>query len=171
MYQHERVRCNSKLSCAQFVLLLTAMGLKKEAHGRNGKRLLQGDLQALYWQHHVDVPVPADADNTNAGTRAPNTDNTNNADTRAPAPNTDNSDSDSDTIPEWDCSGEEMERNSESVPFSVGNKLKVFWPGPKCWYEGVVTGVDQCDETYAVHYQYDNETFWHDLSWRAQLLE
>ena len=60
---------------------------------------------------------------------------------------------------------------SESVPFLVGTRVKVFWPGTKQWYEGVVNDVDQCDATYEVHYVSDNQYLWHDLTWKAQLVE
>ena len=60
---------------------------------------------------------------------------------------------------------------SEAVPFGVSNKVKVFWPAANNWYRGVVTDVDQVDQTYEVHYQHDDEYFWHDLSWKTELLE
>ena len=42
---------------------------------------------------------------------------------------------------------------SEAVPFSIRDKVKVWWPAAKNWYRGVVTDVDQVDQTYEVHYQ------------------
>ena len=54
--QHDREACDKCLSCAQLVLLLDDMGLHEEAHSRDGKRLLQAGLRALFWRNHV---VPA----------------------------------------------------------------------------------------------------------------
>ena len=93
---------------------------------------------------------------------------TNNVNVNEP---TTDSDSDSSDIPVWDYSDEDFERNSEAVPFSIGNRVKVYWPGTKCWYEGVVNDVDQSDMTYEVHYHTDNQYIWHDLTWKVQLLK
>ena len=57
---------------------------------------------------------------------------------------------------EWDMS-EDDRGMSEAVGFLVGNRVKVWWPASKNWYEGVVTDVDQSDCTYEVHYSHDNE--------------
>ena len=46
---------------------------------------------------------------------------------------------------------------SEAVPFSVDDRVKVWWPAAKNWYEGVVIDVCQSDNTYQVHYRYDDE--------------
>jgi hypothetical protein len=60
---------------------------------------------------------------------------------------------------------------SEAVPFQVRANVKIWWPAAQNWYHGVVTDVDQVDQTYEVHYQHDDEYMWHDLSWKAELME
>ena len=37
--------------------------------------------------------------------------------------------------------------------------------------DGVVTDTDQGDSTYEVHYSHDDEYGWHDLSWKAELIQ
>ena len=66
-HQRNRQVCDKKLTCSQLVLLLRDMGLDKEAHARDGKRLLQADLRDLYWTHHVNIvaaPSSPDSQNT-----------------------------------------------------------------------------------------------------------
>ena len=71
-----------------------------------------------------------------------------------------------------ECDSDSEEDNqSERVPFGVGDKVQVFWPAVKFWYEGVITEVDQADCTYQVHYKHDDQYEWHDMSWETKLVE
>lgn len=153
--------CEKKLSCNDLVLLLRDMGFNDEAHSRGGKRLLQQDLRSLFWHKYNHVPQ-----------RTATTGN--NADPATTGNNADPDEWEEDSqIPVWEGSDEEPidPRQSESVPFTIGARVKVFWPGAKAWYKGVIDDVDQCDSTFKVHYPHDDESLWHDMSWKVKLLQ
>ena len=155
-HRNDAVKVNKFLKSRHFKELLISLGRKAqlvESSGpRKGKQLLLNDLRQLYWTHHVPVPT----------TTTPPVPNTTPESTSTPA-----APSESD---ESEYSSDERGM-SEAVPFGVSNKVKVFWPAANNWYRGVVTDVDQVDQTYEVHYQHDDEYFWHDLSWKTELLE
>ena len=143
-------RVNKFLKSRHFKELLISLGRKGdmvEADGpRKGRLLLLADLRALYWTHHVPIPPTVPTATTTVSNPA----------------NEEESES------EYSSDERGM---SEAVPFSIRDKVKVWWPAAKNWYRGVVTDVDQVDQTYEVHYQHDDEYFWHDLSWETELLE
>ena len=119
-----------------------------------------------------------DTNTTNPDTNTTNPDTNTTTDTNTTDPDTNTTDPDTtDTpIPMWNGSDEDIERHSEAVPFGVGCKVRVYWPAPtKKWYAGKVTGVDQSDATYEVFYPghgvVKDEKIWHDLTWKAQLIE
>ena len=146
---------NKHLLSKHFKQLLLAAGHKTKmyevAGPRKGRLLLLADLRDLFWRNHVPATpstVPA-----------------------SPAHTTDGHES-SDHTTDGDESSTEDERGmSEAVPFSVNNRVRVWWPAAKNWYEGVVTDVSQSDNTYEVHYKHDDEYEWHDLSWKTELLD
>ena len=156
--KHQRMRvCDKHLKAAHYLQLLIHIGHKADAYEREGARkgrvFKVADLRRIYWHYHEQGGVEA-VDGEAVDDEA-----------------VDGETADNEAAPVWDYSDEEHEQHSEAVPFLIGTRVKVFWPGTKEWYEGVVNNVDQADSTYEVHYKYDNEFFWHDLSWKVQLLD
>ena len=141
-------QANPLLKRGHLVQLLTSMGHKEsmfEADGpRKGKLLLIKDLRTLFWTHHDTTTPPSPVSDP------------------PPSPVSEA------TVCESD---DDSDRNSESVPFTVNTKVKVFWPGVSFWYEGVVTKVDQSNSTFQVHYKHDDAYEWHDLTWEVKVLE
>ena len=98
------------------------------------------------------------------------------SDTDTTPADTDTTSTDSDPAPQWEGSDYDSdEPNSESVPFTVGCQVKVYWPGTKHYYKGTVIEVCQADATYRVMYPgkggLPDESHWHDLSWKVQLID
>ena len=182
-YQHDRSKCEKKLSCTHLVLLLRELGHEKEAYARNGKRLLQADLRQLYWRHHIDVVWRdpenttdesensiADSDLTIADSELTTADS---EPTIADSEHTTAEDSEHTTVEDsensslWDDTDEE---SVKSVTFQVGDKIEVYWPGDRHWYVGVVNDIDQSDSTFEVHYKSDDKYCWHDITWKVKVV-
>ena len=146
---HTPESANPLLKQTHFKQLLINMGHEKiiyEADGpRKGKLLLIAELRQLFWDQYVRYHPDVESSSQD--------------------PDVDEDDQDSDQ------DDQDSDRNSEAVPYLVGAKVRVFWPGVGYWYEGVVTDVDQSDATYYVHYKHDDAYEWHDLSWKSELLE
>lgn len=157
-------QANKHLKSKHFKQLLMNAGHSKKLYEvggpRKGRLLLLNDLREVYWRHHVAaepthvvtvIATTPDPTAVSAATPDP---------TPASPDHTTDDESDSD------------ERGmSEAVPFGMGCRVKVWWPQAKNWYHGVVTAIDQSDSTYEVHYSHDDEYEWHNLSWKAELIE
>jgi len=144
----DRTLCDRQLCCNDLVLLLKDMGFNDEAHSRDGKRLLQADLRTLFWHKY-------NAQHSNPVTVIQHTD--------ASQRNTETStDEDSDD-------GDDSEE--KSIPFQIGDKVRVWWPSMRKWYSGVVDNVDEEDDTMYIHYPESNEHQWHDMTWKCELLK
>ena len=141
---HTRGQATKHLKSAHYQQLLIDGGHKQEMYevggDRDGRLLLLKDLRSKFWSYHVAT----------ATTPTPvSSDRT-----------TDGTDTETET----------EDRMSESVPFGVGDTVKVWWPSPKEWYHGVVTDVDQSDGTFEVHYE-DDDYGWYDSSWKVELVD
>ena len=133
----QRADADSKLRKGHYVQLLAHLGKRDTAYEtsgpRKGKLLFIEDLRDMYWRYHVPKDTQEGAGDS--------------SDTQeAAGDSSDTQEADGDSS--WDSDTQEEDQQSESVPYLVGDKVKVFWPGAKFWYDGVVTAVDQADGTY-----------------------
>ena len=133
------------------------MGLGKEAHGRDGKRLLQKDLRSLFWDNHVDVVDTNSQHPDGTPDTSHHSDGSDSSDTSHHFTDTSDSDhntthhsSDDETLSEMYlrlCKEKNSENGGEegewNFGFEIGDKVEVHWPEEGDWFVVDITDVNE----------------------------